>query len=40
MKLSFGGHWHRYLWLFAAVIAIYVLISYLIFARNLVPNRA
>jgi LssY C-terminus len=30
MKLSFGGHWHRYLWLFAAVIAIYVLISYLI----------
>ena len=30
MKLSFGVHWHRYLWLFAAVIAIYVLISYLI----------
>src|SRR5260370_38867674 len=30
MKLSFGGRWHRYLWLFAAVVAIYVLISYLI----------
>ena len=30
MKPSFGGHWHRYLWLFAAVVAIYVLISYLI----------
>jgi hypothetical protein len=30
MKLSFGGHWHGYLWLIAAVIAIYVLISYLI----------
>lgn len=30
MKLSFGRHWQRYLWLLAAVIATYVLISYLI----------
>ena len=30
MKLLFGGRPHRYLWLLGAVIAIYVLISYLI----------
>jgi hypothetical protein len=30
MKLSFGGDRHRYLWLFAAVTATYVVVSYLI----------